>query len=314
MQIALAALPAEYDSAFARFAFEHAAASYSTNPLKCIGKYGGTSIVRQDTVLCDHFHDKCWYYISESPNYIVVAFRGTRSKLQLIAEILASMTEPKAKFIGGGSVQRYFHSAFESVWPDMWHSLRKLTRGNVTRPVLFTGHSLGGALASLASTKFAYFCYRRGVDVDIRLVTFGEPRPGNRNFAFVHDALVPNSFRIVHQGDLIPHLPNCLVNVRTFACISRFNFGPYHHGIEIWYPQNMTETSLYRICLDKPRNEDQTCSNSIYCHYNIHDHLFYFGEHVSEYGISGCIPEAERENFFRNKLLSTRKPPNDTTI
>lgn len=53
----IAAFP-DYDPRFARFAFEHAAAVYSENPLKCIGKYKGTFILRQDTVSCDHFHDQ----------------------------------------------------------------------------------------------------------------------------------------------------------------------------------------------------------------------------------------------------------------
>uniref|UniRef100_A0A915PMH3 Fungal lipase-like domain-containing protein n=1 Tax=Setaria digitata TaxID=48799 RepID=A0A915PMH3_9BILA len=240
----------KYDSEFARFAFEHAAAAYSKDPLRCVGKYFGTSILRQGSVSCDHFHDECLYYISKSPTYIVVAFGGTHSKLQLTAEILAGMAEPKM---------------------------------NNTRPILFTGHSLGGALASLASSHFAYFTPRS----DIRLVTFGQPRTGNRGYALAHDILVPKSFRIVHRGDLVPHLPVCLIDVRTFSCAPQFGFAPYHHGLEVWYPQNMTETSPYELCLDEPKDEDRTCSDGYY-RYNIHDHLFYFGEHVSNYGIAGC--------------------------
>uniref|UniRef100_A0A1I7VYB7 Lipase_3 domain-containing protein n=1 Tax=Loa loa TaxID=7209 RepID=A0A1I7VYB7_LOALO len=253
----------EYDPEFARFAFEHAAAAYSREPSKCLAKYYGTHILRQGNVSCDHFHDECLYYISQSPTHVVVAFGGTHSKLQLTAEILAGMTEPKAKFIAGGST-------------------------NSTRPIIFTGHSLGGSLASLASAHFANFYAKRELKIDIRLITFGEPRTGNRDYAFAHDTLVPVSFRVVHQGDLVSHLPNCLINIRTFACSSRFSFGPYHHGLEIWYPKNMTETSRYRLCSGQPLNEDQTCSNGYYRHYTINDHLFYFGEHVSIYGISGC--------------------------
>ncbi|VDM96111.1 unnamed protein product [Thelazia callipaeda] len=279
----------KYDPEFARFAFEHAAAAYSYNPLKCVRKYDGTYILRQANISCDYFHDKCLYYISVSPTFVVVAFRGTNSKFQLTAEILASLTTPKTKFIGGGSVQRYFNSAFKSAWKDMKLSLKKLLKTNKTRPVLFTGHSLGGALAALASTEFAYLYFmKKQRPVDIRLVTFGEPRVGDRNFAFVHDTLVPQSFRLVHGGDLISHLPNCLVNLRTFKCISRYSIGPYHHGFEIWYPENMTANSTYQLCNGKPQDEDQLCSDGNYLHYNIHDHLFYFDVHVSKYGIEGC--------------------------
>uniref|UniRef100_A0A158Q761 Lipase_3 domain-containing protein n=1 Tax=Elaeophora elaphi TaxID=1147741 RepID=A0A158Q761_9BILA len=290
--IQLVSCSEEYDPELARFAFEHAAAAYSRDPLKCLTKYYGTYILRQGNISCDHFHDECLYYVSQSPTHVVVAFGGTHSKLQLATEILAGMAEPKAKFIAGGSVQRYFSSAFKSVWKDMWHMLRKTMKANLstnsTRPIIFTGHSLGGSLASLASAHFAYFYGKIEPRVDIRLITFGEPRTGNRDYAFAIDALVPASFRIVHRGDLVSHLPNCLINLRTFECSSRFSFGPYHHGVEIWYPENMTKTSPYKLCSGQPRNEDQTCSDGYYPYYTISDHLFYFGEHVSDYGISGC--------------------------
>lgn len=48
----------KYDPEFARFAFEHAAAAYSRDPLKCLAKYYGTHILRQGNVSCDHFHDE----------------------------------------------------------------------------------------------------------------------------------------------------------------------------------------------------------------------------------------------------------------
>ncbi|VIO96141.1 Uncharacterized protein BM_BM3683 [Brugia malayi] len=292
LQIQFAITFQEYDPQFARFVFEHAAAAYSRNPLNCLAKYYGTYILQQGNVSCDHLHDECLYYISQSPTHVIVGFGGTHSKLQLAAEVLAAMAEPKAKFIAGGSVQRYFNAAFRSVWKDIWHMLRRTVKAdlltNSTRPIIFTGHSLGGSLASLASAHLAYFYANRKLNIDIRLITFGEPRTGNRDYAFVHDTLVPASFRIVHRGDLVPHLPNCLINLRTFECSSRFGFGPYHHGLEVWYPENMTGTPPHRVCLGQPLNEDKTCSDGYYRHYTINDHLFYFGEHVSNYGISGC--------------------------
>ncbi|VDM08364.1 unnamed protein product [Wuchereria bancrofti] len=48
----------KYDPHFARFVFEHAAAAYSRNPLKCLAKYYGTHILRQGSVSCDHLHDE----------------------------------------------------------------------------------------------------------------------------------------------------------------------------------------------------------------------------------------------------------------
>lgn len=70
-----------------------------------------------------------------------------------------------------------------------------------SRIFIFTGHSLGGAIASLASTQFAYQLYN--YNVQVLLITYGQPRTGNYKFATAHDRLVPNSFRLVHRNDLV---------------------------------------------------------------------------------------------------------------
>ncbi|KAK5965998.1 hypothetical protein GCK32_020300 [Trichostrongylus colubriformis] len=67
--------------------------------------------------------------------------------------------------------------------------------------VLFTGHSLGGALASLASTMFAH--HNPSIGDRIHLITYGQPRVGNYEYAMTHSQLVPNSWRIVHKYDLV---------------------------------------------------------------------------------------------------------------
>lgn len=55
----------------------------------------------------------------------------------------------------------------------------------------------------------------------IQLYTFGQPRTGDRDYAVAHDSLVrhsvcalikrdfklPNTFRITHERDIVPHVP-----------------------------------------------------------------------------------------------------------
>lgn len=55
--------------------------------------------------------------------------------------------------------------------------------------VTFTGHSLGGAAASLASIATVLRKHRNSSQVN--LYTLGQPRVGNSEFAFNHDKLVP---------------------------------------------------------------------------------------------------------------------------
>lgn len=71
--------------------------------------------------------------------------------------------------------------------------------------LLFTGHSLGGALATLASVDFqARFAWP---DERICCMTYGAPKVGNVHFASRYDQLVQNCYRIVNDTDIITRLP-----------------------------------------------------------------------------------------------------------
>ncbi|CAI5440164.1 unnamed protein product [Caenorhabditis angaria] len=86
----------------------------------------------------------------------------------------------------------------------------------------------------------------------------------------------------------VAHIPICVESVhRPITCIPFYNHGSYHRGTEIWFPQNMTSDDTYQICRGFPKNEDIQCSNSDR-YYDIFDHLFYFGHHVSDYGVNNC--------------------------
>ncbi|GMS98579.1 hypothetical protein PENTCL1PPCAC_20754, partial [Pristionchus entomophagus] len=142
------------------------------------------------------------------------------------------------------------------------------------------------------------------------LVTFGQPRVGNFEYAQSVDRLVPNTWRIVHKFDLVAHVPYC-VGLRT--CQDFLNHSPYHHGTEVWYPTSMNSTDLYRVCDGKPLDEDAKCSNG-HLFYNIDDHLRYFEKHVSDYGIAGCpidpkISEAIVSHRYRKPARRYRNRP-----
>ncbi|KAL3089817.1 hypothetical protein niasHT_028290 [Heterodera trifolii] len=108
---------------------------------------------------CDILDNPCSSYtvVSEARREMVVVFRGTKTKEQLFLEGWQS-TRPGKDFYGDFQVT-------------------------------FTGHSLGGALASLAAMRTVLEGMRRSDQ--IKLYTFGQPRVGNVEFAFKHDELIP---------------------------------------------------------------------------------------------------------------------------
>lgn len=102
-----------------------------------------------------------------------------------------------------GRVHAGFRAALERIWPALLPHL-----GGDT-PLVYTGHSLGGALAALSSVlRPAAVTY-----------TFGAPRVGTRSFVRgVADASV---HRVVHGADVVPTLPPSAVG--------------YRHAGRLWY-------------------------------------------------------------------------------
>ncbi|MGQ0614442.1 MAG: lipase family protein [Planctomycetaceae bacterium] len=121
------------------------------------------------------------------PAFAIVAFRGTR--FGSWRDLEADLRVGRTRWMGPGKVHRGFHDALEGIRPDLAAWLAR-----IDRPVWFTGHSLGAALATLA-----YARHRRD-----GLVTFGSPRVGNRSFA---RAFPPGAIRVVNGRDPIPTHP-----------------------------------------------------------------------------------------------------------
>jgi len=98
-----------------------------------------------------------------------------------------------------GRVHSGFYYSMNSVWADMIKRLGKLWQtGDV---VWIAGHSLGGAMATLAARWLAYEEY------DIAGVfTFGQPRVGNNAFADNYP-LYDVHYRFVNNKDFVPQVP-----------------------------------------------------------------------------------------------------------
>ena len=61
-----------------------------------------------------------------------------------------------------------------------------------------TGHSLGGALATLAAYDIAHATFKEGRQPNQVVYTFGAPRTGNHAFAKEFQACVPDCWHIIN--------------------------------------------------------------------------------------------------------------------
>lgn len=265
-------------------------AAYSADPQACLDEIfpgSGFEIVEILTADCDDFlfdYGECFAYtaVSFERKAILLAFRGTEEMVQLIDQILAVLAIPKTDFKTGGKVQKYFSNAFEKLNPCVSGSVDELVKRYPDFAVQITGHSLGGAIASLSSVALVFDKTVR--ENRMSLYTFGMPRVGDKEYAINHDRLVNNSWRVVHYKDPVSHLPLC--NVVTGCDVTN---GPYHHRTEVFYPSAyMTRYSSYAICAG---NEDTHCSDGLIsddpCLTDINKcidyHLHYFSIPIGSY-------------------------------
>src|SRR5262249_20894795 len=78
------------------------------------------------------------------------------------------------------------------------------------KPLLVTGHSLGGALAILFTSRWESEKYPI-----LATYTFGCPRVGNAKFCEWYNALRgARTFCVVNEEDLVPRLPGVLTGYR----------------------------------------------------------------------------------------------------
>lgn len=97
-----------------------------------------------------------------------------------------------------------FTEAYAAVQGEVIHVLESMLHSE-KRTVMLTGHSLGGALATLCALDVRLSL---GLDDDeILAISFGAPRCGNSEFQGVYDKLVPLTWRVCLNRDLMTGLP-----------------------------------------------------------------------------------------------------------
>lgn len=104
-------------------------------------------------------------------------------------------------------------------------------------PVLFTGHSLGGNLATVIASRFYAEAKEAGQSVDVlNVISFASPAAGNSAFARDFDSKFPKALRIEAQGDIVAKFP-CASRVAELGKL--YGKQPSASQIQVGY-KNMT--------------------------------------------------------------------------
>ncbi|KAI9253438.1 catalysis At the Interface: the anatomy of A conformational change in A triglyceride lipase [Phascolomyces articulosus] len=182
---------------------------------------------------------------------IYVAFRGSASLQNWIADFTG--TPVSYSGVTGAMVHLGFQQSYQEVQKQLIALINKELEVNPSYTVAITGHSLGGATALLCALDL----YKQDVK-NLKLVTQGQPRTGNKKFAeYVVQTGIPYK-RAVHASDPVPHTPDTLL-------------GFYHAGDEFWEKRN----NQVVVC---PNGlESNSCSDSQGTGFVFTDHTSYFG-------------------------------------
>lgn len=153
----------------------------------------GTCLGEAQFKVVDVFNEKgtqAFLAVRQKDKMAVLAFRGTEMD---IADIRTDL-ETTAIDIDGNRIHEGFYKAFKLVESQILNKLDELEKGYT---LYITGHSLGGALALLA-TK--YLC----ADSLGACYTFGGPRVASARFS---ESIKTPIYRVINAADIVPRMP-----------------------------------------------------------------------------------------------------------
>lgn len=140
-------------------------------------------------------------FLTEHQGELVIAFRGTLLPEEgrvraVLAQWLTHMNYAQTS-TPTGRVHEGMWTSLDRAWDRVSSAVREQLRGG--QRLWLTGHSVGGALATLAAERLL----DEGVEV-AGVYTFGAPRVGDPHYATSYR---PVLHRVENSNDLIPHLP-----------------------------------------------------------------------------------------------------------
>ncbi|MBI2603694.1 MAG: lipase family protein [Deltaproteobacteria bacterium] len=151
---------------------------------------------------------------NKKQNSIIVAFRGTKEFMENVNNFNAGITGSESlRSVGfGGKLHAGYVNLFESLVGELEQELLEIIDDTgITGPILVTGHSLGGSLATIAA---AYLSHHPDIANPVRLVSFGSPYVGYEDFAGWAVEGMEYAVAYIRETDLAPSFVADFVGTR----------------------------------------------------------------------------------------------------
>jgi len=162
----------------------------------------------------------------EHNDFFCMAFRGTDEIVDWLDNINAFREQ-----VLFGEFHRGFWKSLEDVWQSLYDCYQTLFKQS-RRPLFLTGHSLGGAMATMAAAKLIH------LDLPFTSVyTFGQPRAMSRDTSRIFNVECKSRFfRFQNNNDIVTRIPARLMgysHVGSYIYISEED--ELHNDPGFWF-------------------------------------------------------------------------------
>ena len=197
-------------------------------------------------------HDR-FGWVCRKDDRLMITFRGTQTPGDWLHN-LDFIGEPYLPVAGRGTVHQGFQLVYYAIRKNLLAIVNQMGVG--CTEVLITGHSLGGALATLAMPDILNQPF--ATNISPILYNVASPRVGHSDFQSYFDSHVNVSYRIVNQWDVVPHVPPALagyVHIGNQLNIdSGFSFDVVHnHVLDTGYAPGMTKWNQDHQVIQTPK-------------------------------------------------------------
>jgi hypothetical protein len=150
-------------------------------------------------------------FVLTSDTHNIIVFRGTSNPKEWIANFQAN----QSNYVQGGVNRGRVHTGFLRLYTQLSPQVQRAAKQfKPALPCFVTGHSLGGALATLATTDLTH--NNRALQ-NIQLYSYAAPRIGDGAFANYINTIAPNTFRIINLSDIVPMVPPTTLRAQEFT-------------------------------------------------------------------------------------------------
>jgi triacylglycerol lipase len=193
----------------------------------------------------------CKRIAPKEPSYVVIAFRGTEKKISdWLTDLKAKPAQKYSAKVHTGFLEAFTvntdqqNRIVEDIVRGIKDSPKAKDENGSSLPLFITGHSLGGALALMATRLLAD-------DITGACYTYGAPRIAD--YDFFKDLKTP-VYRIVNSSDVVPRVPpgaGMILLIQLARSLSWVTgFVPMVSSMFKWVENKLDKLNGYRHCGD----------------------------------------------------------------